>query len=429
MSSQTRSNNSAPLDLSKWRSLPAKLIVAGGLVALIGLFVSLHHDGGKQFAYAWLLAFMFCLSIGLGSLFLVIVHHLFDAGWSVPIRRFNEHIATMLYSVMPFLWIPVGIFAKKLYGWMSENPAHDHALAAKAPLFTISGFYIVSIGLFVVWYVLAGGLRKWSLEQDRTGGSRPTYKMRGYAYWGIFAFAATLTGAAVMWMKGLQHEWFSTMYGVYYFAGSVWMSLALTYVITMVLSRQGVLTAVLHEHQFYFIGSLLFAFTVFYAYVHFAQYFIIWNGNIPEETFWYIIREKGSWFFIGMIIIFGHFFVPFLGLLRIDVKSVFCYMTGIAGWAWLMHYFDLSFNIHPVAHPEGFPWQWIWLDFGCLAFMLGILATVFLRNFAGSPPYPLKDPRLIEAMGHYHPVPTQISGGELDQSDDSPSGPRKNPAK
>ena len=111
-----------------------------------------------------------------------------------------------------------------------------------------------------------------------------------------------------MWMKALQYQWFSTMYGVYYFAGSVWMTLATVYVITMVLDRQGVLTEVLHEHQYYFIGSLLFAFTVFYAYIHFAQYFIIWNGNMPEETFWYVVREKGHL----VVCRHGHHLRPFL---------------------------------------------------------------------------------------------------------------------
>jgi hypothetical protein len=214
------------------------------------------------------------------------------------------------------------------------------------------------------------------------------------------------------------------MYGVCYFAGSVWMTLALVYVITMVLDRQGVLTDVLHEHQYYFIGSLLFAFTVFHAYVNFAQYFIIWNGNIPEETFWWVMREKGTWFAVGMVFIFGHFFVPFLGLLRIDVKSFFPYMIAIAIWAWLMHYFDLAYNIFPGLHPQGYPWQWVWLDFGCIALMVGVLAKVFLAKYASAAPYPLKDPRLIEAMGHYHPVPTQLSGGELDQADDLRGAPK-----
>ena len=137
----------------------------------------------------------------------------------------------------------------------------------------------------------------------------------------------------------------------------------------------------LHEHQYYFLGSLLFAFTVFYAYIHFSQYFIIWNANMPEETFWYVLREKGTWFWVGMVIIFGHFFVPFLALLRIDVKSVFTFMVPLCVWTWLMHCVDLSFNIMPVLHPDGFPLQWIWLDVGCWAFMAGVLAKVFLREY------------------------------------------------
>jgi len=116
-----------------------------------------------------------------------------------------------------------------------------------------------------------------------------------------------------------------------------------------------------------------------------------------------------------MIIIFGHFFAPFLALLRIDLKSFYPYMTAVAIWSWLMHYFDLAFNIFPVKYPNGFPLQWMWLDFACLAFMLGLLAKVFLAKYAAAAPYPVKDPRLIEAMGYYHPVPTQISGGELDE--------------
>jgi hypothetical protein len=251
--------------------------------------------------------------------------------------------------------------------------------------------------------------------------------MRFLSSIGIFLFALTLTLAAVMWMKALQHQWFSTMYAVYYFAGSVWMTLATVYLITMILDRQGVLTEVLHDHQYYFLGSLIFAFTVFYAYIHFAQYFIIWNANMPEETFWYVVRERGTWFWVGIVIIFGHFFIPFLGLLRIDVKSVFSIMTPICIWAWCMHFVDLSFNILPVPHKEGFPLQWLWLYVGCIAFMGGVLSWRFLKDYAAHPPFPIKDPRLVEAMGHAHPVPTQISGGELDETDDLRDAPPQFP--
>ena len=404
-----------PLDLASWRKLPGQLMAVGGLIAIIGAVTNL-----REFGYSWLLSFMFFLSLGLGGLFLVLVHHLFDAGWSVATRRFCEHIATLLFPWLFLLWLPVGFLAPKLYEWMGEtlqaNP--DHALHAKHPMFTYAGFYLISALCFGVWWLLSNRLKFWSLKQDEDGSARCTYRMRFHASWGIFAFAVTLTLGVVMWMKALQHQWFSTMYGVYYFAGSVWLTLATVYVITLVLDRQRILTDVLHEHQFYFLGTLLFAFTVFWAYVTFSQYFIIWNANMPEETFWYVIREQGTWFHVGIVIIFGHFFLPFLTLLRIDVKHTFPIMIPLAAWAWLMHFTDLSFNILPVPHPDGFPFRWVWLPLGCMAFMGGLLAKVFLTKFASTAPFPQKDPRLVEAMGLYHPVPTQISGGELDQADD-----------
>jgi hypothetical protein len=408
----------APLDLSRWRSVPLRLTVVGGIVSLLGAIFFREH-----FAYAWLLSFMFFLSLSLGALFLVMAHHLFDAGWSVAIRRFCEHIASLLFPTLALLFIPIALLARTLYSWMGSSPATDHALAAKQPWFTVPMFYITAAACFLIWWLLSNRLRYWSLQQDKTGEAKPTYRMRFYSGFGIILFALTLTLAAVQWMKALQYQWFSTMYGVYYFAGGVWAMLATAYVITMILDRQGVLTEVLHEHQYYFIGSLMFAFTVFYAYIHFAQYFIIWNGNMPEETFWYVVREQGTWWYIGMIIIFGHFFVPFLALLRIDVKHAFSFMFPLCIWAWLMHWVDLSFNIMPIPYPNGFPWQWLWLHAGCAAFMGGVLSMVFLKQYASHPPFPIKDPRLIEAMGFYHPVPTQISGGELDQTDDLRDAP------
>src|SRR6266404_5815700 len=405
-----------PLDLSKWRKAPGLLMAAGGVVVALGALVSAKHDGLKEFGYSWLLAFMFYLSIALGSLFLVLMHHLFDAGWSVAIRRFCEHLAALTFPWLALLFVPIACLAPRLYEWMTRIDHPDHALKAKLPLFTYAGFYGVSALCFGVWWLLTRGLRYWSLKQDETGAAQCTFKMRLYSYWGIWAFGVTLSLGAIMWMKALQHEWFSTMYGVIYFPGSVWLALATAYVITLILDRQQIISEVLHEHQFYFLGSLLFAFTVFYAYVHFAQYFIIWNGNMPEETFWYKIREKGTWWWVGMIIIFGHFFVPFLTLLRIDVKHTFPIMVPICVWAWLMHFVDLSFNILPVSDPNGYPLQWLWLHLGCMAFMGGLLSWRFLKDFSSHPPFPQKDPRLLEAMGFPLSVPTQLSGGELDQA-------------
>jgi hypothetical protein len=414
MSAPHRFTPSGPLDLTRWRSLPSWLIWGGGALALLGLLLN-----PTQFGYAWLLAFLFYLSLSLGALFLVLAHHLFDAGWSVPIRRFCEHMACLASPTMAILFIPIAVLATRLYPWMGAElqAAPDHALHAKWPLFTRPMFYLVSALCFFIWWLVASNLRKWSLQQDQTGAAECTHAMRRWSAGGIFLYAFSLTMGAVLWMKGLTHEWFSTMYGVYYFAGSVWLTLATVYIITVFLERTGSLRGLLREHQYYFLGTLLFAFTVFYAYIHFSQYFIIWNANIPEETFFYKQRETGGYWNLGMILIFGHFFVPFLALLRIDAKHVYPLMGFLCVWAWLMHFVDLAFNIMPVAHPDGVPLRWLWLDVGCMAFIGGILLRKFLAALVAHPMYPLKDPRLGEALGHYHPKPRLMSGGELGETE------------
>ncbi|MDB6023384.1 MAG: hypothetical protein JWQ04_3241 [Pedosphaera sp.] len=396
MSSHTNSSTSAaPLDLSKWRAVPNWLMIIGGIGAAIGWYLN-----PTQFAFSWLLAFMFFLSIGLGGLGFTMLHHLFDAGWSVPVRRIFEQLACLL-RWMGLLWLPIAFLAPNLYEWMRKLKAGhpDLATTAKLPLFTMPGFYIVSVICLAVWWWLPTQLRKWSLMQDETGSVECTRKMRQYSAFGIFLFAVTLTFGAIMWVKALEHEWFSTMYGVYYFAGSMWMTMATVYVITLILQRQGPLQGLVHEKTYYFLGSILFAFTVFYAYVTFAQYFIIWNANMPEETFWYVQREAGTWFWVSMIIIFGHFFVPFLTLLRIDVKLKFSVMVPLIIWVWLMHFNDMSFNIMPVLHKTGYHLDW--MDLACMAFIGGFLAKVFLKELNSHPIVPQQDPRFAESQDIY----------------------------
>ena len=389
------------------RKLPLILLVLGGIIGLIAAFVNV-----KQFAYSYLLAFMFYLSICLGAMFLVLIHHLFDASWSVTVRRISEHLMFLL-PVMALLFIPIAILAPmKLYPWLIKfvgQGAHaDHALGAKQPIFSVTWFYIIAVLLFAVWTWLSWNLRRWSLRQDQTGEALCTYKLRKYSAAGIYIFALTLTLAAIMWMKSLEHQWFSTMYGVYYFAASVWVTLGTVYVITMLLHRAGPLHRVVGMRQFHDIGVLLLAFTVFYAYIAFSQYFLIWNAAIPEETFWYVKREQGTWWEISMLLIFGHFALPFLTLLRIDAKLWLPVMIPLCAWNWLMHFADMSFNIMPVLHEKNFVLHWA--DIGCMAFFAGVLSLVFLKYYFSHAPYPLKDPRLAEALGvHHHPGDTSIA--------------------
>jgi hypothetical protein len=392
------------MDLSRWRPVPMILMGVGLLIALIGGF-----SAPKSFGFAYLVAYIFFLSLCLGSLFLVLLHHLFDASWSVPIRRVAEHNACLLFPVMAVLWIPIGLLAPQLYPWMNIDPHADHALHAKEALLNKPAWYIISVALFVVWGFLAYRLRYWSRRQDETGAARCTYAMRFHAAWGIFAFAVTLTAAIILWSKSLEHQWFSTMYGVYYFAESVWTTLATMYVMVAILQRAGPLRPVITVRQVHDIGVLWFAFTVFYAYIHFSQYFIIWNGNMPEETFWYLKRENGTWWQFGMLLIFGHFFVPFLALMRIDAKLSLPVMIPLAGWAWLMHWVDVSFNIVPVHLPTGYSPGVFGMTLGCMALILGVLIFFWLRFFRAHPPFPLKDPRMLEALGLHHPQASSVA--------------------
>jgi hypothetical protein len=251
-----------PLDLSGWRKLPAVLMAGGAVLSVIGAVVN-----PAEFGFSWLLAFMFFLSIALGALFLVMVHHLTDAGWSVATRRVCEHIASLLFPWLALLFLPVAFFAKHIYSWMTMDPPRQHrSLSAKWPVFTMPGFYITSAIFFGLWWLLSSRL---ALLVAQAGRNRRRALHAPDAFpFGLgdrVMFALTLTFSGVLWMQAVQYLWFSAIYGVYFFASCVWVALAAVYVITVLLQRQRILDRVLHNHQFYFLGLLFFAFTVFQA--------------------------------------------------------------------------------------------------------------------------------------------------------------------
>jgi hypothetical protein len=407
-----------------WRNIPRIAVGLGLLLCIYGFW-----DNKQQFAFSYLTAFMFCLSVGLGALFLVLMHHLFDAGWSAPIRRYLEHLACLLFPWLAIAFIPIAIMAPDhIYGWMQvQDPHTDHALYVKKALFNKPAWYTVSACLFLLWGWLTRRLRYWSLQQDKSGTpefegkllflEHPmagfyrnfqdlpfekdnqqvmcTRMMRIHAGYGVLLFALTLTTGAIFWVKSIQHQFFSTMYGVYYFAGSVWMTISIAWIIGQILKAKGHLP-MLHRLQFYHLGTLLLAFTVFYSYIHYSQYFLIWNAAVPEESFWYVLREKGAWAYVSWIIIIGHFFIPFLVLLRIDVKLTRRVMIPVFIWVLLMHYVDMYFNVMPEIHPTG-PSPAL-ADLGALLFLGGALAWIFIRNLFNHPICPLRDPRMGEAI-------------------------------
>jgi hypothetical protein len=354
-----------------------------------------------KFGYSYLTAYMFCLSITVGSLFVIILHHLFDAAWSAPLRRVSEQIACLLWGPMVLLLIPILLLQKQIFPWLSvEN--QDHSWEVKKIMYNPYVFSIATPLLIASWGWMAKTFRGWSFAQDKDGAAKWTRKARVLAAAGIYYYAFTLTLVCFFLMKSLQHQFFSTMYGVYYFAGSVWVTWITLFVLAVMLRDRGPLREVVGKRQLQDLSVLFFAFTVFYSYIHFSQYFLIWNAAIPEESFWYVVRERGSWEGVGFLILFGHFFFPFLLLLNQDLKLKPMMMFPMAAWAWFMHYVDMTFNIMPVLYPKGLNVTLLdpilWLG------MAGGLGYLFWQRFHASAPYPIRDPRLKEAVTH-HVVP------------------------
>ena len=361
----------------------------------------------QSFGYSYLTAFLFCLSLSLGGLIFVIIHHLFDAGWSAPIIRLAEHLACLIRPVT-YMLIPLLLMQRVIWPWLTVDPAADHALDVKRILLNPYSFNILLIGIFLLWNYMAFSFRSYSLAQDKDGAAIWTFKARKMAAWGIYVYGFSITMVIILLMMSLQWQFFSTIYGVYYFAGSLWLTLATLYGITRYLMTRE-LAPVIFPRQIHDLGTWFFAFTVFYAYIGFSQYFLIWNAALPEETFWYVDRERGSWWEVGMLLLFGHFFIPFLALLRIDAKMSLFVMGPLIAWAWLMHYTDMTFNVMPVLWRTGL--HVTLFDLICWLGLSAILAKVFWSDYLKYPKWAQKHPRLQEAITH-HDIPTDPIGAD-----------------
>jgi hypothetical protein len=340
--------------------------IAGLVVTALGFFVSDRHG----VALAYIVGISFWVAIAVGMLLLIIIHHLTDAGWSTVIRRQFEH-GTTAFFWLGVLFLPLLISAWThpgfIWHWMdTSNALHgghgtigDDPLYVKKSGFLNKGMFTgMTFGFFAIWIGLSALFRKASFSQDLDGDPKWTYMSRKTAAGGIVLVALSLTFAAIYWMKSLEYHWFSTMYGVWFFANCMRGALAVGVVITWWLYHRGDYKGIFNTNQLHCLTALAFAFVVFWAYVTFSQYFLIWNANVPEETFWYNIREHGDWLWVGMLLLFGHFFVPFLAWLRYRNKSELKPALRVSLWVAGIILVDLCYNILPAlkdAHDEPLP--------------------------------------------------------------------------
>jgi len=329
-----------------------------GILGLIGSGLGWLNDA-PRFYHAWLTAFVFWVTIALGGMFFTLLHHLTGATWSVVIRRIAECLMLQLpWLFLAFLPLLPGMH--DLYHWSHEEAiAHDAILQAKAGFLNVSFFTIRSVIYFAVWSILAVVLYRTSLAQDASHKEEHTRKLRKVSAVGMLLFAVTVTFAAWDWLMSLDPHWFSTIFGVYVFAGCFFSSLAFLAGVSLWLRKRQVLSDVITVEHYHDLGKFMFGFTIFWSYIAFAQYLIIWYGNVPEETAWYLARWEGSWKTASLILFFGHFVIPFLVLLFRNVKRHMLTMRIIVIWFLVIHWVDIYWLVFPTHLEQGANLSWV----------------------------------------------------------------------
>jgi hypothetical protein len=377
--------------------------LAGIAITVVGsLLVNVRHA-----LTAFHMGSMICLAMCLGALFVVMASHLVNAGWSSTIRRQFENVMVLtpifafLAALSPFL--DAIIFNGAVWGWMGNRFETDYLLAKKA-VYLNEPFFLLRAVIYVgVWTWLSQAMWRFSTVQDQTGDRWLTAKARRMSTYGMMLFALCTSFAAFDWLKALDFRFFSTMWGVYYFAMAIFSGVACVILILAVLTGMGKLKHCCTSEHFHDSGKLLFAFTVFWAYIAFCQYFLIWYANIPEETAYFNARKTDGWQYLFYFLCIGHFVIPFIFVLFRPVKRNPKLLGLAAAWAILVHAADVVYVVRPMVYAglesKGGALNW-WIDIAAIVGMLALFAALLIRKVASGPLVPLRDPRIDEALNH-----------------------------
>ncbi len=397
-----------------------------GVIGLIATAAGLFISSGKAVAFSYLTALVFWVAVALGALFLVMIHHVFDASWSTVLRRQYENwLACVPWLGLLFIPLIASAFFAPGLIWKWTNPAYDlsqvggHGTVAqdvlwvkKSGLLSTTSLLVSSIIGFGAWALLANRFRAHSFAQDADGDIAHTHANRFWTALGLPLTALSMTLCVILWVKALDYHWYSTMYGVWFFASAVRAALALGVILSVWLWFRGDYKGILNNNHMHSIGMLMFAFTVFWAYITFSQYFLIYMANIPEETFWYNLREINkdgqfnTWGYVGMFLLFGHFVAPFLTLIHYPVKLSKVWLPRVAGFIAVVVLIDMIYNVMPSlkkANGDAYPFtslNLLWIATAVVG-IGGICVWAYLNSFAKTKLIPIRDPRIVESLTHH----------------------------
>jgi hypothetical protein len=372
------------------RALIAGII--GVVVCIIGYIKS-----PESLLQSYLMAFMLILGLSLGSLGLLMMHHLTSGYWGIVIRRPLES-ATRALPLVFILFAPIFFGFRHIYGvWLNAPAKGEGALSEfQQHYLTANWFHIRAIVYFAVWLLLMWGFNAWSRRQDLDRDDRSLRRrLKMVAGPGIILYVFAMSFAAIDWVMSLSPHWASTIYGFLYVAGQLISSMSLMICVVVLLSRTPVFASVLKPRYLHDLGKLLLAFIMLWAYFSFSQLLIIWSGNAPEEISFYRSRLYGEWGYVSVIILVFHFFVPFFLLLSRDLKRNPSLITKVAAWMILMRFVDLYWLTRPEFTPNAMPSLW---DLGAVLALGGLWLFYFAWQLQKMPLLPLGEPKLEDFL-------------------------------
>ncbi|MBM2813546.1 MAG: actF [Ignavibacteria bacterium] len=365
------------------------------LVLGIGLSAAAYFIEPQRALINGVVAYMFVFGCGIASLFLIALEYIVGAVWSVPFRRISEFLAALLF-IAPVLALPAFFNFHQVFHWSAPEAASDAILKAKAPYLNVSFFVIRFIGIFIISWLFYFFIIRNSRKQDVSREQFLT--KRNITLSGAFipVFAILISIMSLDWLMSLEPHWFSTIFCVYYFAGSLLAAIAALTFIVVSLNERGYLIKGLTEDHYYSLGGLMFAFTNFWAYIAFSQFLLIWYANLPEENFWFINRMNDTWSYISVGLIVLKFVMPYALLASQPSKMNPGRLKLAAFWILGAQYYDLFWLAIPNYYKTGPALHWT--DFGFPLLAIGVIMTVFCIVARGKNLVPIGDPKLKRSM-------------------------------
>ncbi len=382
------------------KDLPSSISKIGMTLLVVGIVlgVAAFFVDHTRAVYNYLIAFTFMISIGVGALFLIALEYIVGADWSVPIRRVVEFFAAVI-PLLALLVIPLLLNVGELFHWSHhEAVAEDEILNAKAPYLNVTFFIIRVFVLIGLWSLFYFFFIRNSKKQDTSKDQKlTTINIRLSAIF-IPIFAFTITISAIDWLMSIEPHWFSTIIGVYFFAGTVIAALAAVTLATVLLKENGYLHPAMTNDHLYSLGALMFAFVNFWGYIAFSQYMLIWYADLPEETFWFMQKWEGSWAIFSIVLIIIKFLVPYIVLVSQPAKMDPKKLKFISVWLLFAHLYDLFWFVMPEMEElsGGYSFSWIDLVFPIAA--VGLIILVFNMKAKKENLIPIGDPKLQRGL-------------------------------